>query len=85
MVRKDGMAIRRERIQGVIQLVLSKLAQVENDEIPLSKTIAFLEYEIGARPERLLEYLRVGVKTEKFVLEEDNDKIISMKKAFPEG
>jgi len=85
MVRKDGMEIRRERIQHVIQLVLSRLAQCENDDIPLSKTMAMLEYEIGARPERLMEYLQVGVKTEKFVIDEDNDKIISMKKALPEG
>ena len=85
MVRRDGMAVRRERIQNIIKRVLSLLAQSENDEIPLSKTKAMLEYEIGSRPERLMEYLQVGVKTEKFVIDEDNDKILSMKKAFSEG
>ena len=85
MARKDGMAVRRERIQLVIKLVLRWLEKSENSEVQLSKVLAMLEFEIGARPERLREYLQVGVNMERFVIDEENDKIVTMKKAFSEG
>lgn len=85
MVRRDGATTRGERIKKMIKLVLSLLDRSENDEIPLSRTMAMLEYEIGLTPAKIMEYLQVGVKTEKFVIDEENDKIISMKKAFSEG
>jgi len=85
MVRRDGATTRGERIKKIIKLVLSLLAKSENDEISLSRTVAMLEYEIGLTPAKIMEYLQVGVKTEKFVINEENDKIISMKKAFSEG
>ena len=85
MVRRDGATTRGERIKEIIKLVLSLLAKSENDEISLSRTVAMLEYEIGLTPAKIMEYLQVGIKTEKFVIDEENDKIISMKKAFSEG
>lgn len=85
MVRRDGMAVRKERIQQITKWVLRLLSKSENGEISLLKTMAILEYDTGSRPERLTEYLQVGVKTEKFVIDEDNDKIISMKKVLSDG
>ncbi len=47
--------------------------------------IAVLEYEIGLTSEKILEYMHVVEKMERFVIEEENDKIIAMKKVFPDG
>ena len=85
MVRRDGAAVRRERIQRITKRVLSLLTQSNNEEISLSKTVAVLEFEEGLTSEKIMEYLRVGEKTEHFVIDEDNDKIISMKKVFSDG
>jgi hypothetical protein len=80
MPSRDGMAIRRERIQTVTKLILSMIAKSENDEIDLSRAMGLLEYEIGARPERLKEYLKTGERAGYFVIDEANGKILSMKK-----
>ena len=85
MVRRDGATTRGERIQTIVKFVLSLLAQSEKDEIPLSRTMASLEYDIGLTPAKIMEYLLVGQKMERFVIDEDHDKIVSMKKAFSEG
>ncbi len=85
MVKRDGATTRAERIQRITRRVCSLLSESENKEIPLSKVIAVLEYEIGLTSEKILEYMHVVEKMERFVIEEENDKIIAMKKVFPDG
>ena len=77
MVRRDGAEIRKERIQEVIKRVMSLL--YDNEEIELDSTVAMLEYETGLRPEKILEYLKVGEKLKRFEIDMDNDKIIRVK------
>ena len=74
MVRRDGAEIRKERIQEVIKKVMSLL--YDNEELELDSTVAMLEYETGLRPEKILEYLKVGEKLKRFEIDMDNDKII---------
>ena len=74
MVRRDGAEIRKERIQEIIKRVMSLL--YDKEEIELDSTVATLEYETGLRPEKILEYLKVGEKLKRFEIDMDNDKII---------
>jgi len=85
MVKRDGATTRGERIQKIVKEILKLLEKSENDEISFSKTIALLEYEIGLTPEKIRQYLEVGEKMERFVIEEENDKIVSMKKVYSDG
>jgi len=85
MVKRDGATTRGERIQKIVKEILKLLEKSENDEISVSKTIALLEYEIGLTPEKIRQYLEVGEKMERFVIEEENDKIVSMKKVYSDG
>jgi len=77
MVRRDGAEIRKERIQEIIKRVMSLL--YDKEEIELDSTVAMLEYETGLRPEKILEYLKVGEKLKRFEIDMDNDKIIRVK------
>ena len=77
MVRRDGAEVRRERIQQMTRLVVSRL-NTEGGEISLSKMLAFLEYEYGLRREKLLEYLRIGEELNRFTIDEDRDQIRSI-------
>ena len=74
MVRRDGAEIRKERIQEIIKRVMSLL--YDKEELELDSTVAMLEYETGLRPEKILEYLKVGEKLKRFEIDMDNDKII---------
>ena len=72
MVRRDGAEIKRERIQQIARLIQRSL--LNNKELSLSKTIATLEYEIGLRPERIMEYLTVLEKIGQFTIDNEGDK-----------
>ena len=76
---RDGAEVRRRRIQEVMRITMSLLNTSEKGEIPLSLTIAQLEYETGLRPEKILEYLKVGEKLKRFEIDTGNDKIIRVK------
>ena len=76
---RDGAEVRRQRIQEVMRIMMSLLNTSEKGEIPLSLTIAQLEYETGLRPEKILEYLKIGEKLKRFEIDTDNDKIIRVK------
>ena len=76
---RDGAEVRRQRIQEVMRITMSLLNTSEKGEIPLSLTIAQLEYETGLRPEKILEYLKVGEKLKRFEIDTGNDKIIRVK------
>ena len=76
---RDGAEVRRQRIQEVMRTTMSLLNTSEKGEIPLSLTIAQLEYETGLRPEKILEYLKIGEKLKRFEIDENNDKIVKVK------
>ena len=84
MVRRDGAEVRWERIEYVTKRVLGWLNE-NNGEIRLSKALAQLEAETGNRRERLMEYLQNGHDRERFIIDKENDKIRSMKKADSEN
>ena len=73
MVRRDGAEIKRERIQKIARLIQRLL--LNNKELLLSKSVATLEYEIGLRSERIMEYLTVLEKIGQFTIDNEGDKI----------
>jgi len=73
---RDGAEVRRQRIQEVMRITMSLLNTSEKGEISLSLTIAQLEYETGLRPEKILEYLKVGERLKRFEIDVENDKIM---------
>lgn len=78
MPPKNGAEIRKQRIQKILQLTMKLLNKSEKGEIPLSLTIAQLEYETGLRPEKILEYLKVGEKLKRFEIDTEGDKIMKI-------
>ena len=74
MVSRDGAQIRKERIQEITQRILGYLYK-KDGEIPLSQTIALLEYDIGLRREKIVEYLKIGAEVGRFVIDKENNKI----------
>jgi len=79
MVRRDGAEIRKERIQEVIRKIVGLL--YNHEEIELDSTVAMLEYETGLRPEKIMEYLKIGDRLKRFELDIDRDKIRKIKEA----
>ena len=77
MVRRDGAEIRKERIQEVIRRIVSLL--YDHSEIELDSTVAMLEYETGLRPEKIMEYLKIGDRLKRFELDVDKNKILKIK------
>ena len=77
MVRRDGVAVRKERIQEITQIILRQLVK-NNSVIKLSKIILYLQYEMGLTREKLTEYLDIAAGTEHFIIDEDKDEIRSM-------
>jgi hypothetical protein len=73
MVRRDGAEIRKERIQEVARFI--QRALLNEKELPLSKTLAVLEYETGLTKEKLMEYLSILENLGQFVIEKEHDKI----------
>ena len=82
MVRRDGAEVRRERIQQMTSRVLSLLHK--HGEIPLSKTLAALEYEFGLTKPKLMEYLKISEDTGHFAIDIEKDKIKLMEAGFDE-
>ena len=73
MVRKDGAAIRKERIQEIARKIHSLLHQ--HGELSLSKTVSGLEYEFGLTKDKTMEYLHVLENLDHFILDIKGDKI----------
>ena len=73
MVRRDGAEMRKERMQAIAQIVQRNL--VKNGEIPLTQTLAVLQYEFGLTKEKLTEYLQVLENVGRFTLHYESDKI----------
>lgn len=77
MVRRDGAEIRKERIQEVVRKIVSLLHNQE--KIKLDSTVVMLEYETGLRPEKILEYLKIGDNLKRFELDIDKNEIRKIK------
>lgn len=73
MVKRDGAAIRKERIQEIAKTIQSLLHK--QSEISLSKTVAILQYEFGLTKVKILEYLRILEVLGQFTLDIEGDKI----------
>jgi predicted metal-dependent hydrolase len=76
MGRNDGVEVRKERIQKIVQSIV---AIFNNDpkttSIPLDTTLADMEYNTGLKRERILEYLSIGEKRGLFVIDQKNNQI----------
>lgn len=73
MVRRDGAAIRKERIQEIARFIQRSL--LNHRELSLSKTLATLQYEFGLRSEKTMEYLNILEDLGQFTLDSEGDKI----------
>jgi hypothetical protein len=76
MGRNDGVAVRKERIQRVIQSVIVMFNNSkEINEFRLDLILADIEYETGLTERRLLEYLSIGERRGLFIIDKKNDLI----------
>jgi len=78
MVGRDGAEARKERLRRIARTIQAALHK--EGDIPLSKTIAVLQYEMGLTKEKIQEYLEVLQDIGQFFLDFEHDKI---KKADP--
>jgi hypothetical protein len=76
MVRNDGVEVRRQRIQETLRRVQSLLYQ-NKGKIPLGKTVATLQYEIGLTSTKVMEYIGIEKSLGQFVVDEKGDQIRS--------
>ena len=74
MVRKDGAAIRRERLQEIARAIHRGLAK--HAELPLARTVATFQYEYGLTKPKILEYLGILEGLGHFFMDHENCKII---------
>lgn len=76
MGRGDGAQVRKERLGEIAQSVQAALHQnKESGEISLSKTVATLMLLTGLTEPRLMEYLGLLQKADRFEVDIKNDKI----------
>jgi hypothetical protein len=73
MVRRDGAEVRKERIQEIARLIHRSLHK--NGEIPLSKTLATIQYEFGLTKDKIQDYLAILEGLGQFIIENEQDKI----------
>ena len=79
MGRNDGVDVRKERIQKVIQMVMAMFnTNKETKEFQLDLVLADIEYETGLTEKRVLEYLSIGERRSLFVIDRKNDRIKRM-------
>jgi len=73
MVRKDGAAVRKERIQEIAVSILKALNK--ENPLSLSKTLASLQYLTGLTKSKLIEYLEIMQENGQFSLDIEKDQI----------
>jgi hypothetical protein len=73
MPRKDGAAIRKERIQEIAVSILKALAR--ENPLSLSKTLSSLEYSTGLTKPKLREYLEIMAANDQFCIDVEKDQI----------
>lgn len=81
MVRHDGAEAKKQRMEQMARNVLSALTQ--ENELPLSNTVAGFEYAFGLTRERIVEYLETLEKLGRFTLDKERDKICKANQEKP--
>lgn len=79
MARRDGAAIRQERMTEIAREVHSRLNQ--NVEISLSRTIAMFQYRFGLTRDKILEYLSILQDLGQFEIDLEKDRIQKLNEA----
>lgn len=74
MVRRDGAAIRRERIQEITRHIMSKLH--EFGELPYRATIVYFQYQYGLTRGKIQDYIAIPQQLGRFHVDEEKDKIL---------
>jgi hypothetical protein len=73
MVRKDGAEARKERLQQIARAIQAALRK--EGEIPLSKSMATLQYDLGLTKDKVMEYLEVLETLGQFEIDMQTGKI----------
>jgi len=73
MVKRDGAAIRRERMEEIARTIQRNLHN--HGEIPLRQNVALFAYKLGLTKPKVTEYLRILEELGQFVLDFEGDKI----------
>ena len=73
MVRRDGAAIRQERMAEIAKEIHSRLNQ--NAELSLSRIIAMFQYRFGLTKDKILEYLSILQDLGQFEVDLEKDRI----------
>ena len=73
MVRRDGAAIRKERMQEIARIVQSLLQK--HKTISLSKTIMMFQYQFGLTKDKIMEYIKIPEGLGQFIIEVEKDTI----------
>jgi len=74
MTRRDGAEMRKERIQEIAQDMLKALNRQQ--QLPLSETLAALQYKHGLTKEKILEYMSIMEKLRQFTIDHEHDRIL---------
>lgn len=74
MVRRDGAAVRKERIQEIARIIQASLLK-NSGGLSLKQTVATLQYEIGLTSEKIMEYLVVLENLGRFTLDKEHDAV----------
>jgi hypothetical protein len=73
MVGRDGAEARKERLQRIARTVQAALHK--ENKMPLARTVAVLQYDMGLTREKIMEYLGILADLEQFTLDFENDEI----------
>lgn len=73
MVRRDGAATRKDRMQEIARKIHSLLAN--QGELSLSKTVAMLQYQYGLTKGKIIEYLEILETLGHFTIDVEGDRI----------
>ena len=79
MVKKDGAQTRAERIKEIAQMIQATFQQLiekgEKPELPLSKTIGKIMFNMGLQRDTVIEYLEIIQDNDQIEIDYKNDKI----------
>jgi metal-responsive CopG/Arc/MetJ family transcriptional regulator len=81
LVRRDGAEARKERLERIARRIMAKLNK--ENEISLSEEIAEIQYESGLTKEKVVEYLQILEKLQRFIIDGDRDRIKRLVKVTP--
>jgi len=78
MAKRNGAAVRRERMEEIAKTVHRNLQN--HGEIALSKTVAAFAYNSGLTKAKVIEYLNILEELGHFVLDFERDRIRKVNK-----